>query len=376
MPAAGLYIHIPFCQKKCGYCDFYSITTLNQREGFVEALLREIELVSARYRDYRFDTLFVGGGTPTMLEPGQIRRIWRHLQRYFDMDPRGEFSIEANPGTLTPALLRDLREMGFNRLSMGVQSFQEADLRFLGRIHSVEEVYRNFDAARRAGFQNINLDLMTAFPGLSEERFRDTLHKAVQLAPEHISCYTLIFEPRTPFYNRLQRGTLKALNDEEEARFYQMANQELGLAGYRAYEISNFSREDRFRCRHNLKYWDHQPYLGLGPSAHSFILPRRWWNVRRLGPYLQRLKEDQLPVAGSEELTRETLEFEYIFLHLRLREGIDTADYSRRFGRPFRQSHRAALEKWLTGGFLEQENNYVRLNNKGWLLADQIALSF
>ncbi len=373
---AGLYIHIPFCLKKCGYCDFYSLTRLEQREDFVPALLTEIEILSDQFREMRFDTIFVGGGTPTVLDVWQLEAIWEKLHARFSIDPAGEFSIEANPGTVDFDKLSALRRMGFNRLSLGVQSFFEEDLKFLGRIHSPADVQESYSAARKAGFRNINLDLMTAFPGLTPERFRKTLQTAGRLAPEHISCYTLIFEPGTLFYRRMERGDIRPLDDEQEARFYEMAQQELFRYGYEAYEISNFARGGEYRCQHNLKYWEHQPYLGLGPSAHSFVSPRRWWNVRSLSEYREKLEQGNLPVSGQEILDPETLEFEYIFLHLRLREGIDIADYRRRFRSDFVEKYREVLQPYFRQGILEQKENRLQLTPRGWLLADQVTASF
>ena len=373
---AGLYIHIPFCLKKCKYCDFYSLTRMDQRKAFVSSLLREVEILASRFPEVRFDTVFVGGGTPTVLDISQLEAIWEAVNTFFSVDPAGEFSIEANPGTVDTEKFSALRRMGFNRLSLGVQSFSDEDLRFLGRIHTSGEALESFAAARSAGFENINLDLMTAFPGLTLSRFRETLRTAARLAPEHISCYTLIFEPGTPFYQRVKRGELQPLDDEQEARFYELAQQELSHYGYQGYEISNFARGRECRCRHNLKYWDHQPYLGLGPSAHSFVLPRRWWNVRSLSEYRKKLTEKKLPIADRENLDRETLEFEYIFLHLRLREGIDVTDYRQRFQSDFMKKYRRVLQPYIRQGIIEQENNFLKLTSRGWLLADQVAASF
>lgn len=376
MEQAGLYIHIPFCLRKCGYCDFYSITRLSRREAFVQALLREMELIAPHYRHLEFDTIFIGGGTPTVLTQEQLQQIREKLYQQFRIASAVEFTMEANPGTVSFSLLSALHSMGVNRLSLGAQSFFEEDLRFLERIHTVEEIYSGFQQARRAGFDNINLDLITAFPGLTPERFHATLEYTLELAPEHISCYTLIFEPGTPFYRRLRAGEMQAMDQETEAQFYQLTNQVLGEAGYRAYEISNFARESRWQCQHNLKYWRHQPYLGLGPSAHSFVGNRRWWNVRSLRQYIKRLNAGELPVANGENLSEHTRKFEYIFLHLRLREGISLTDYSRRFGTHFLQEFASALEPLRTSRFLEVTDERVRLTERGWLLADEIASYF
>jgi oxygen-independent coproporphyrinogen-3 oxidase len=376
MKNGGIYIHIPFCQRKCGYCDFYSVTSLNQRDLFVKALLKEIELVAPRYSHMFCNTIYFGGGIPTLLSTASLSEIMEHLFKYFSISSEGEFSIEANPGTLKKENLKELKKIGFNRLSLGVQSFFQEDLDFLGRIHTVEEAILSFNLARDTGFSNINIDLMTAFPGLTLEKFDQTLKRAMSLRPEHLSCYTLIFEPGTTFYNLMKTGKMSPLNDHQESEFYNMAEQILLDVGYSQYEISNFALEKKFRCQHNLKYWDHSPYLGLGPSAHSFISPKRRWNVRPLSNYLRILKDDILPIEQQETLDPNTLEFEYIYLHLRLKEGISLKEYKNRFRHSFVKKHQQVILKLKQDGFLSTTNDRVFLTKKGWLLADEIVQAF
>jgi putative oxygen-independent coproporphyrinogen III oxidase len=376
MNKAGLYLHIPFCLKKCGYCDFYSITRLQQQNDFTEALVQEMGLLSPQYKHLEFDTIYLGGGTPSLLSTKQLEYIWLNIQNYFTVSPQGEFSIEANPGTIDQERLSALRQAGFNRLSLGVQSFYESDLNFLGRIHSVREIYEGFESARQAGFENINVDLISAFPGLTGERFQSTLQKAAELRPEHISCYTLIFEPNTPFYRRLKLGELQSLSADEEAGFIEISNQELLKRGYTTYEISNYAISVDYFCQHNLKYWEHQPYLGLGPSAHSFISPRRWKNHRSVTKYIHSLKNDLLPIAQQETLNTDDLEFEYIFLHLRLREGLNLVDFQDRFRADFIEKYRIPLEKLDEAGLIDLHDRQLRLSDRGWLLADEVSSFF
>ena len=374
-PDGGLYIHVPFCYAKCEYCDFYSITLLDQIEDFVEALLREIELRAADFREVTFTTVFFGGGTPSLLSAAQLRRIWEALQANFRIDPQGEFSIESNPGTLDQPKLQAFREAGFNRLSMGVQSFNPQELKFLGRIHSVAEVYNSFENARMAGFSNINIDLMTAFPGITRETFRHSLEAALALESEHISCYTLIFEPGTVFYKRMLRGELSPLGEDEEALYYELAAEVLAKHGYRQYEISNFARGDHV-CRHNLIYWKHRPYLGLGPSAHSFWQNTRFGNKRSLSAYVRHLKKGELAEDFRETLSQDDLMFEYIFLSLRLREGLDLEDFQTRFGQPLYTRHQAAIERLLADNLIELTDHHLRLSRSGWMVADAVAEYF
>ncbi len=375
-PLAGIYVHIPFCVKKCGYCDFYSITRLDSIDEFVNALVSEIQLTAPAYASQRFDTIYFGGGTPSLLNVSQLQTIWQCIHKHFNIQSEGEFTIEANPGTLDFVKSSFLRNLGFNRLSLGAQSFHQSDLSFLERIHSVEDIIKNFEASRKAGFENINIDLMTAFPHLSKDRFRDSLEQVITLQPEHISCYTLILEPNTKFYRRFQKGEFSPLNSDQEADYYEMTIKILDGAGYFAYEISNFAREKRWQCRHNMKYWNHVPYIGFGPSAHSFQSPCRWRNVQTLAAYVKNLNLGKLPVAQREHLSYQTLEFEYIFLHLRLRNGLNKLDYQQRFEKDFWNTYQEKLQPFFSSGLMEQEGDFVRLSKRGWLLADEIVSSF
>ncbi len=369
----GLYLHIPFCQRKCEYCDFYSVTQLNAMDNFVDAVIEEIKLRSPDHHTEEFSTIFWGGGTPSLLSPEQLSKIWQAIHRHFNINKHGEFTIEVNPGTLANSKLSDLRSLGFNRLSMGVQSFNPAELQFLGRLHSVDEVYESFRNARLAGFNNINIDLMTAFPGITPDSFLNSLQQSLELAPEHISCYTLIFEPGTGFHKRMLNGELNPLSEDEEVTYYTLAQQVLGGYGYNQYEVSNFAKENQYICQHNLIYWKHQPYLGLGPSAHSFYQNRRSANRGALQAYIKSLRKKQLPVDFQETLSTEDLMFEYLFLNLRLREGISLNDFKQKFAIDFLQKFDSTIRQLSENGFIESNDNYVRLTNKGWLLADTVA---
>ncbi len=376
MEKAGIYIHIPFCQKKCGYCDFYSISNLSLIPTFVTRLINEIEIAATQYSDLQFNTIFFGGGTPSLLSTGQLDKILNSLYKSFSIYSNGEFTIEANPGTLTPKKIMALHQMGFNRLSLGAQSFNAEDLQFLGRIHSIEDIYSNFEASRKAGFKNINIDLITAFPGLSQKNFLNTLKNTVALKPEHISCYTLIFEPNTPFYTQMQRNEIIPLNSDEEAEFYQIVEEYLTSNGYSAYEISNYSRHKKYRCQHNLKYWYQSPYLGFGPSAHSFIAPYRWSNFKSIHEYLNNLSHNILPISNREKLDHNQLEFEYIFLHMRLKEGINLNDFSHLFNINFENKYKNSIQKLIDAQLVKKLNNHIKLTAKGWLLADEIISTF
>lgn len=376
MEKAGLYIHIPFCEKKCEYCDFYSVTRLDDLEAFIGALQTEMRLYAPTVEDWLFQTVFFGGGTPSLLSESQLEKIWKAIHNNFRIAPGAEVTLEANPGTLNRNKLNFARQLGFNRLSMGVQSFNAPELLFLGRTHTAHQALENFYQARDAGFQNINLDLMTAFPGLTPAHFANTLRQASQLKPEHISCYTLIFEPGTPFYRKKELGILKPVAEEQEARYYQMALEFLEAQGYHSYEISNFAIGEAFRCRHNLIYWEHYPYLGLGPSAHSFWKGIRRANKRSVKSYISDLKKEQLPLQMSERLNSEQLNFEYIFLHLRLKEGIPLTEYRKRFGIELLEKYGRTVHRLKQEGFLAVENDRLALTRKGWLVADAVSAYF
>ncbi|GAB4341436.1 MAG: radical SAM family heme chaperone HemW [Calditrichia bacterium] len=344
--------------------------------GFVSALKKEVELTAPQYTASEFDSVFWGGGTPSLLSEKLIAEIWQAIFDHFKITPDAEISLEANPSAVHLEKLKWLRQTGFNRISFGVQSFNDDHLKFLGRIHTAREALQSFEDARTAGFQNINLDLMTAFDGLTLEQFEETLSTAARLAPEHLACYTLIFEPHTPFYRMLERGEIRAFSEEEEAGFFSFTRQYLEGHGYLAYETSNYARTPNFYCRHNLKYWKHRPYLGLGPSAHSFDGKRRWWNVRSLLRYNRLLGEGQLPVAESEELNEDIRKFEFIFLRLRLREGVSLAEYRQAFGRDFLEEYKEVLDRLMEQQYLSLQKDHLCLTEKGWPLADEIAQYF
>lgn len=373
---AGLYIHIPFCEKKCDYCDFYSITALDRRDDFVSALQREIEIRAPLFSGYTFKTVYFGGGTPSLLEENQMLQIWEALGSNFKFAHQTETTIEANPGTLARSKLNFLEEVGFNRLSLGVQSFNADELTFLGRIHSVQDVYENFQFAREAGFNNINIDLMTAFPGITMDSFRKSLQEAIILRPEHISCYTLIFEPGTVFHNKMSKGKLNPLEGDEEASYYGMASEALKGSGYYRYEISNFSLGEASLCKHNLIYWNHKPYLGLGPSAHSFVNNQRYANKRSLSNYVDELNNGNLPVDFQETLSADDLMFEYMLLNLRLQKGINLTDFSARFGFDCNEKFRTKINFLSENDLIEVDDQYLRLSERGWLFADSIAAYF
>ncbi|TFH02936.1 MAG: radical SAM family heme chaperone HemW, partial [Calditrichales bacterium] len=303
----GLYIHIPFCQKKCGYCDFYSVEGSDHRVApFVSALAKEIVLKSKHLQtDAVFDTIYLGGGTPSLLQIADLEEILNTLSQHFNVSENCETTIEVNPGTIEPSEFARLRKIGFNRLSIGVQSFIDRELQRLGRIHNVAQAENAIINGRQGGFSNVSIDLIFALPEQTFADWQISVQKAIDFQPEHLSVYNLIYEPDTPFYSLREEGKIAPLDEQDEVDFFSFTHSELSKAGYLHYEVSNYARSAELVSRHNYKYWDHTCYLGFGPSAHSFWQNERWGNDRSLTTYIERISRDALPIASSETLQPE-----------------------------------------------------------------------
>ncbi|MEK6756798.1 MAG: radical SAM family heme chaperone HemW [Bacteroidota bacterium] len=386
---SSLYIHIPFCEHKCIYCDFYSIApaeSADQNEGlirrFLDALRTEISL---RSRDERFkvsyETVFFGGGTPSLLPPSAIGGIVQTLASCFSIERDAEITLEANPGTVDVEKLRALRAVGVNRLSIGIQSFHDDELQFLSRIHSSRQAKECVRDAYRAGFQNVSIDLIFALPSQTRDRWETNLGQAVELNPTHISCYSLIVEPNTPLFRMVESNQVALLCVEQDAELYEHTIHFLRSHGYEQYEVSNFAKRG-FKSRHNSNYWNHSNYLGFGPSAHSFWslahaggAPKRWWNIANVTAYAQRLEKGILPVAGEEELTTDQLITEEVFLGLR-GDGVDVAGFQKNYGRDLLAEHRQKVDALINDGMATVEDGKLRLTAKGYLVCDEISASF
>jgi oxygen-independent coproporphyrinogen-3 oxidase len=365
---SGLYIHFPFCLRKCRYCDFFSITSLVLIPAWLEALGREVLFYKDRFG--HFDTLYLGGGTPSLLEGQQLAALLESLRRNFRFSADTEITLEANPDDITAEKLQIYRDLDVNRLSLGAQSFDEAELRFLGRRHTARQAEAAIEMIRAAGFANLGLDLIYGLPGQTEGTWFRTLKKAVSFRPEHLSCYQLTLEPGTPLGEKQARGEIKPLGEEAEVALFLATSQFLEERGYRHYEISNFARGEAYCSRHNRKYWRHAPYLGLGPAAHSFDGRGRWWNCRSLAEYCRRLAEGQAPVAGRETLTGEQLRLEALSLGLRTREGVDLAVVRQSAG------WERVLAELQSAGLVAVAGNRVLPTRQGFLIADRLPLCF
>lgn len=376
--ALSLYIHVPFCLKKCAYCDFVSYPfEAEAARRYCDCLLKEMALYREKLSppDRELATVYLGGGTPTCLPVDLLADILESLRRYFYWPCGIEVTVEANPGTVDPVKLKVMREAGVNRLSLGVQSCQERYLKLLGRLHSFREVIDTVVLARRAGFANLNVDLIFALPGQTLPDWRRCLEEVLALAPEHVSTYSLQVEEGTPLAQRIQRGELVPCEEEVELAMYQEAIGFLQENGYEHYEISNFARPG-FRCRHNLAYWKHWPYLGLGPAAHSFWGNRRWANVSSLEEYCARLEAGELPIYETEELSPEALMGEAIFLGLRLLEGVNLAEFALRFGKDLAEVFGRQVRELCAMGLLEINSGHLKLTSKGLPLANVVFREF
>jgi oxygen-independent coproporphyrinogen-3 oxidase len=366
--AAGLYVHVPFCLRKCPYCDFASGTELALVADWLRAIKREMGF----YGDFapRFDSLYLGGGTPSLLAADELASLVEALEDHFAFSPDTEITLEVNPDDVTPQSLQHYRELGINRLSLGVQSFDDRELAFLGRRHDSSRSRRALAWAREAGFANLGLDLIYGLPGQIVEQWRRSLETALGFGPEHLSCYQLTIEAGTPLARRQAEGQFQRLSEEAEREFFLFTSRFLEEAGYLHYEISNFARGNENRSRHNRKYWNHTPYLGLGPGAHSFRDGRRWWNHRSLKDYCQTLNAGEAPVAGEEILTPEQTRLEALYLGLRTREGVDLNVLLKA------QRGKIGLQEMVKAGLAKVRDNRLIPTRKGLVVADRLALGF
>jgi putative oxygen-independent coproporphyrinogen III oxidase len=370
----GIYIHVPFCVKKCAYCDFYSCTDLEKIPEFLDSLIHEMNMLADL--SFSADTLYLGGGTPSLQEPEQIQAMIKAIGDRFQLSQNTEITIETNPGTVTAEKLAGFHQAGVNRLNIGVQSFSNPALDFLSRIHTAEDAIQSFASARSAGFDNIGLDLIYGLPGQTVKMWEADLQAAIDLHPKHLSCYMLTYEPGTQMENNLRNGCFRKLSEKNVGLLYEFTVQFLEDNGFYQYEVSNFSTSHQTRSQHNQKYWTHASYIGLGPSAHSFLDNRRSWNVRSLDVYLQKTGKGQLPVEETEELNLRQLMLETLYLRLRCGDGISIVDFEKRFDVDFNRYFGSIISNYESGGYREMINNHCRLSRKGMLFADSIASRF
>ncbi len=364
----GLYIHVPFCRSKCPYCDFYSTPALSLIPAWLESLKKEAILYSRSFS--LFDSLYLGGGTPSLLSSDQLRDLFSFLRECFTFAAESEITVEANPEDVTREKLIALKECGVNRLSIGAQSFSDDELALLKRRHSAHDAETALERAREAGFTNVGIDLMYLVPGQTETSWLHSLEQALTFEPAHLSCYQMTCEEQTPFGRMQAKGTLMGIEEETQRTFFLLTSRTLQERAYVHYEISNFARSGDLRSRHNSKYWRHVPYLGLGPAAHSYDGAERWWNVRSVKQYCRALDAGRLPQEDSEILSAAQFRLERCYLGMRTREGVAMRDICTS------PDAEQVLSTLVTAGYVVLERGRVLPTLEGFLIADRLPLMF
>lgn len=371
MKPTALYIHIPFCDHKCIYCDFYSIITSDNIEHFLSALKKEADYYSSLYLTNRVITsLFFGGGTPSLMSTEYIFEIINHLKSKFHFSAEAEITLETNPGTVNKEKLIGFRNSGINRISIGIQSFDENDLKFLTRIHDKQTAIKTVYNAAEAGFENINIDLIFNLPEQSKEKWKLNLQQAIELPIKHISAYSLILERGTILNKLVLDGKVQIQDEDYDAELYELTIDFLSENGFMQYEVSNFAKPG-YECIHNKAYWHHQDYISLGPSAHSFVENKRWWNYSSLKRYINEIQLNQNAVMNYETLNQQQLQDEYIMLALRS-DGIKIEDFINRFGNDWLDEHAKDFEILKNQELIEVKHNTIKLTSKGYAICDEI----
>ena len=365
---SGIYIHFPFCNVKCGYCDFYSI--VNRKETipyFIESVIKEIDLYfySNDLNELEFDTIFLGGGTPSLIEPHYIEKIFKTLSNHINFSMIKEITIEANPGEASKKYLNGYKEIGINRISFGFQSLDDKLLKFLDRLHSAKQCILAFEEARIAGFENINTDMIFNIPGQSLDILSENLKSVIKLQPEHISSYSLTVEKGTMLYSNVSKGKVVMPDEELDYNMYEMTSSIMSDNRYSQYEASNYAKNDK-ECLHNLHYWNLDPYIAFGPSAHGYDGKKRWWNHKSLNLYLTLLKENKLPIKNSEILSTKNKFNEIIMNGLRTSKGINIEKLNRI---TTSINIDKKIQKWPQ---LVIQDKYLRLKDNDFMLLDEI----
>ncbi|PIE61560.1 MAG: coproporphyrinogen III oxidase [Desulfobacterales bacterium] len=388
-----LYIHVPFCYKKCRYCDFYSEVDLSLVAAYVSAIVREIELRAPQRiasDQIPVKTIYFGGGTPSVLQHTDIAKILTAVHQHYPLAPSVEITLEANPGTLDRTYLNGLQDLGINRLSLGAQAFDDKRLAWLGRIHCADQAARAIEEAGAAGFNNLGLDLIYGLPGDTETAWQRELDRALSFGPAHLSCYMLTIEPGTPLFHACKAGQFAPMTAEAQVDLFNLTAIYLANAGYDQYEISNFAREDALVSRHNSAYWRMVPYTGFGPSAHSYTVKKNWkgnlqycrsWNVSHLETYISDLSDadmHRLPIAECEVLSPVQQMMEYIMVGLRTAQGIDIHGFDSIQGASFHHDCSKLVARLIENGLggLSENGAFFSLTRKGWMRLDSIVACF
>ena len=368
--ASSIYIHIPFCATKCYYCAFNTYTFhKEQAKAYLQALRTEMELYVSETEPLQ--TIFIGGGTPSILSANALSQLFADIHQHFHITPDAEITVECNPGTVDNEKLSVMKDNGVNRLSFGLQAMQDETLKQLGRIHTVAEFLESYHLAREHRFENINIDLIFALPDQTMEAWHDTLNEVISLEPAHISAYNLVMEEATPFYEWWQAGELHLPSEDTEADMFQYTIENLATHGYTHYEICNFARPNYY-AKHNLVYWNNQPCIGLGVGACGYVNGVRYTNIRGIAPYISKLSKGNKPTADTERLTGHAEKAETLTLALRKREGISLEDYQNRFGEAIEVAFEDILKKWIDLQLLERTATHLRFTPRGLFLANEV----
>lgn len=368
----GVYIHIPFCHQICNYCDFNKFYFHNQPvDEYIESLGKEMALWQDDLAKAKIETIFLGGGTPTALSLEQLERLLTLIHQYIPLEHVKEFSSEANPDELTLEKMQLMRKFGVNRLSMGVQTFNQDLLKILGRTHSNNHVYDVIQYAKQTEFPSISIDLMYGLPNQTMEQWKESLQEAFRLKIPHISAYSLLVEPKTIFYNLLSKGKLSLPGEDLEAEMYGYLMDEMKRNGYKQYEISNFSYEGK-ASEHNLLYWNNDEYIGLGAGAHGYVNSIRYSNHGPLKKYMQQLEIGEKPVMMQKEVTYEEKMEEEMFLGLRKNQGVSLSNFDKRYGKSLYEAYGNEIEELLEKELLEIKNDYVFLTNRGRFVGNEV----
>ena len=372
MPTS-LYIHIPFCATKCYYCAFNTYSYhKEQASAYLDSLCTEMQLYTAQTGPLQ--TIFIGGGTPSILSAESLDRLFTDIHSKFQICPDIEITVECNPGTVDAEKLGVMKKAGVNRLSFGLQAMQDEVLGQLGRIHTVEEFHHSYRLAREFGFDNINIDLIFALPEQTMEMWQHTLTETISIQPEHISAYNLVMEESTPFYEQLKNGQFNLPSEDTEADMFQYTIDALTTYGYTHYEICNYAKPNR-EVKHNLVYWNNHAYIGLGVGACGYVDGIRYTNIKGIPPYIKSLRELKKPIADTEVLAGKAEKAETLMLSLRKREGICLKEYTLRYGESIDIEFGEIIQKWKDLGLLEQTVTHLRLTDRGLFLANEVFLA-
>lgn len=372
----GLYIHIPFCVTKCKYCDFNSFKIdLNEKIKYLNYLGEEMKLYKEEIKNREIDSIFVGGGTPSILNENEINILFEKIKENFNIKSNAEITMECNPGTLTLNKLKAMKESGVNRLSIGLQAVQNHHLKYIGRIHTFEEFEKNYHDAKQMGFDNINIDLMYALPNQSREDWMESLEKVVKLNPTHISAYSLILEENTELFKMYERDEFNLLDENTDIEMYEYTINYLKSYGYNQYEISNYAK-DKFECKHNVLYWKCEEYVGIGASASGYLNGIRYNNICELDNYEKMILEGKKPIEWEEKLSIKDEIEESIFLGLRMNEGIQISDFKEKYNFDFEKEYKNEIEKLSKMELIEIDNNRMKLTQKGREISNSVFVEF